>query len=397
MSTPSVDVVVVGGGIVGLATARAVLLRRPGSSLVLVEKEPATATHQSGRNSGVIHSGIYYRPGSAKAELVARGRELLEDFGAEHGIARDYCGKVIVATSVPELARLSRLDELATAHGIQTRRLDAEGLRELEPHAAGIGALHLPGTGIIDYAEVAATLASQVEHLGGQVILSATVESLRLEQSAVIVQGERNTWKAERVLNCAGLHADRVARQTGPVDVRVTPFRGEYYELVPAARGLVRNLIYPVPDPAFPFLGVHFTRSIHGGVHAGPNAVLALAREGYSWRIANRHDMAEMLKDPGLWRLARRYWRTGLGEVRRSLSRRAFVSALRKLVPDVTAEDLQAAQAGVRAQALLADGTLVDDFAFAEHGRVLHVLNAPSPAATASLAIGEHIARRLHP
>lgn len=385
---------VIGGGIVGLAAARAILLRRPGSSLVLLEKEPAVATHQSGRNSGVIHSGIYYPPGSAKAELVARGRILLEEFCAEHGIAREYCGKVIVATSVPELARLSRLDELARGHRLRTRRLDPHELAEIEPHARGVGALHLPDTGIVDYGVVARALAEDVRALGGEVNLDTEVSSVRLQQSGVVVVSGDEAWHAARVVNCAGLHADRLARLTGPVEVRITPFRGEYHELQPAARGLVRNLIYPVPDPAFPFLGVHFTRSIHGGVHAGPNAVLALSREGYGWRDVDLVDVSEMIRDRGLRRLARRYWRTGTGEIRRSVSRRAFVRALQKLVPEISHADLSPAPAGVRAQALRSDGTLVEDFAFAEHGDVLHVLNAPSPAATASLAIGEHIATR---
>lgn len=389
------DAVVVGGGIVGLATARALLVDRPTASVLLLEKEQHLASHQSGRNSGVIHSGLYYRPGSAKATLVARGRVLLEEFCERHGIAREYCGKVVVATSVPELARLSRLDELAQGHGLPTRRLDGEELREIEPHAAGIAALHLPGTGIVDYGAVANALADEIRHLGGEIHLGQRVERLSTNGGAVEVAAGDHLWRTTHVVNCAGLHADRVARLSGPVDVRITPFRGEYYELRPEARSLVRGLIYPVPDPAFPFLGVHFTRSIHGGVHAGPNAVLALSREGYSWRDVSLHDIAEMAGDPGLRRLARRYWRTGTGEVWRSLSRRAFARALRRLVPDITINDLVPAAAGVRAQALRPDGTLVEDFEFAGDGSVTHVLNAPSPAATASLAIGERIARHV--
>jgi L-2-hydroxyglutarate oxidase len=392
--------VVVGGGIVGLATARAIAMDRPGADVVVVEKEPAVARHQTGRNSGVIHSGIYYRPGSAKARLVARGRELLEAFCAEHGVAREYCGKVIVATTAPELVRLAKLDELASEHGIETARLDADALRSMEPHAAGLAALHLPRTGIVDYGEVAAALADELADRGVEVRTGTRVVGLAHRVDGVDVATDGGTIPARTVVNCAGLHADRVARLDGPAqvegrDVHITPFRGEYHELRPAARHLVRNLIYPVPDPSFPFLGVHFTRSIHGGVHAGPNAVLALAREGYTWRDVSRADLAEMARDPGLWRLARRHWRTGLGEVWRSLSTAALLRALRRLVPEVGPDDLEPAPAGVRAQALRADGSLVEDFAFAERGRVLHVLNAPSPAATASLAIGEHVAARL--
>ena len=394
----TVDVVVIGGGIVGLATARALAASRKGAEIVVLEKEPAVATHQTGRNSGVIHSGIYYRPGSDKARLVARGRVLLEDFCAEHDVPRDYCGKVIVATSTPEVVRLAALDDLATAHGIETVRLDPVELHEIEPHAAGVAALHLPGTGIVDYGAVSAAIANELVERGVEVRTSTRVVGLRHVGDRVDVETEAGTIATRAVVNCAGLHSDRVARldaTTGSSDLHITPFRGEYHELVPSARGLVNHLVYPVPDPSFPFLGVHFTRSVHGGVHAGPNAVLALAREGYSWRDVSRVDLAEMARDPGLRRLARRHWRTGLGEVWRSLSTQAFVQALRRLVPEVSATDLESAPSGVRAQALRPDGTLVEDFAFAERGRVLHVLNAPSPAATASLAIGEHVAARL--
>lgn len=363
--------------------------------MALLEKEEGVARHQSGRNSGVIHSGIYYRPGSAKAKLVARGRTLLEEFCEEHHIPRDYCGKVIVATDMAELGRLSRLDELGVAHGLATRRIDADELAEIEPHAAGIAALHLPGTGIVDYGTVAARLADEVRTLGGEIHLGVRVDSIGQRTADVRIGAGAVQFQARHVVNCAGLYADRLARLTGPVEVHITPFRGEYYELRPGARHLVRNLIYPVPDPDFPFLGVHFTRSVHGGVHAGPNAVLALAREGYSWRDVSRADLGEMVRDPGLRRLARRYWRTGAMEMWRSWSRRAFVRALQRLVPEIHADDLEPAPAGVRAQALRADGGLVEDFEFAAHGRLLHVLNAPSPAATASLAIGEHIATTL--
>jgi L-2-hydroxyglutarate oxidase len=396
---PDVDVVVIGGGIVGLATARALLADRPGAAVAVVEKEPAVARHQSGRNSGVIHSGIYYRPGSAKAHLVARGRTLLESFCAEHGIEREYCGKVVVATSETELGRLDQLRKLADAHGIACSHLDPAGLRAIEPHVAGLAALHVPATGIVDYGRVAAALAEDVAGRGGEIRTSVAVTSLAQRSSRVVVGTTRGPITAGSVVNCAGLQSDRLAAMDAPrapTDARITPFRGEYHDLRPQARHLVRHLVYPVPDPSFPFLGVHFTRSIHGGVHAGPNAVLALAREGYRWRDVSGRDLAEMARDPGLRRLGRRHWRTGMAEVWRSLSTAAFVRALRRLVPEISAADLSSAPSGVRAQALRPDGTLVDDFAFVERGAILHVVNAPSPAATASLAIGEHVASRLH-
>jgi L-2-hydroxyglutarate oxidase len=395
------DVVVIGGGIVGLATARAVLATQPGAHVVLVEKEPTVARHQTGRNSGVIHSGVYYRPGTAKADLVTRGRRLLERFCDDHGIAHERCGKVIVATSGDELPRLDRLESHARAHGLDVRRLDRAGLAEIEPHAAGVAALAIPETGIVDYAEVAAALADELVERGAEIRTSTTVIGLRSprtgrdlpphrwniapsSQEGVVVETDGGEIRATGVVNCAGLFSDRVAdldRQDeldGRDAVRITPFRGEFHDLVPSARHLVRGLIYPVPDPTFPFLGVHLTRSIHGGVHAGPNAVLA-----------------EMARNPAMWRLARRHWRTGAAEVWRSVSTAALVRALQRLVPELTAADLQPAPSGVRAQALGRDGTLLDDFAFEQRGPVLHVLNAPSPAATASLAIGEQIATRL--
>jgi L-2-hydroxyglutarate oxidase len=414
------DVVVIGGGIVGLATARAALAAQPGAHVVVVEKESAVARHQTGRNSGVIHSGIYYRPGSAKARLVARGRVLLEQFCDDHGIAFDRCGKVIVATSQNELGRLARLEDQARSHGLAVRRLDRAGLAQVEPHAAGLAALAVPETAIVDYTDVAAALADDLADRGAQIRTSTTVTGLRplvprtgrvippvgwsippSSAGGVVVDTDQGSISARRVVNCAGLFSDRIAdldRPDGPTDidaVRITPFRGEFHDLVPSAQHLVRGLIYPVPDPAFPFLGVHLTRSIHGGVHAGPNAVLALAREGYRWTDVSMVDVAEMARNPAMWRLARRHWRTGGAEVWRSLSTGALVRALQRLVPELTAADIEPAPSGVRAQALRRDGTLVDDFAFQHRGPVLHVLNAPSPAATASLAIGEEIIARL--
>jgi L-2-hydroxyglutarate oxidase len=393
--TAPADVLVVGGGIVGLASARALQIRLPGARVTVLEKEAALAAHQTGRNSGVIHSGIYYKPGSHKARNCREGKRLLEEFCAEEGIPFERCGKVIVATREDELPRLQALEERGRANGVRCRRVGPERLRELEPEAAGIAALHVPETGIVDYVEVCERLALRVERAGGRVLTGARV--LRLEQAPPGVRARTTAgeFAARFAVNCAGLHNDRLARGSGARPAgRIVPFRGEYYELTPDAARLCRNLIYPVPDPAFPFLGVHFTRMIGGGVECGPNAVLALAREGYDWRTVSLRDCAEVLGYPGFWRLAWRHGRTGLGEVWRSWSKAAFTRALQRLIPAVRAEHLRRAPAGVRAQMLQPDGGLVDDFLFAEQERVLHVLNAPSPAATSSLAIGDAVAEK---
>ena len=395
---PNLDasVAVVGGGIVGLAAARAIQRATPGRSVIVLEKEPGLAAHQTGHNSGVIHSGIYYPPGSQKAAMVGRGRELLFGLCAEHGIDYELCGKVIVATAPEEIERLRGLEQRAADHGLETTWLDAAGLRAREPHSAGLAALAVPAAGIVSYRQVCAALAAEIIDDGGTVRTGTRVESITEGVDSVTIGTDGGTLRADRIVNCAGLQSDRVARMTDPsVTTAIMPFRGEYYELAPHARHLVRNLIYPVPDPRFPFLGVHFTRMIDGEIHAGPNAVLAMAREGYDWRTWNRHDLAELARNPGPWKLARKYWRTGAGEMHRSVSKRAFVKALRRLVPDVTANDLVRSGAGIRAQAIRTDGTLVDDFHFVDGARSLHVVNAPSPAATASLAIGESIAARL--
>jgi L-2-hydroxyglutarate oxidase len=360
-------IAIVGGGIVGLATAYALRDLRP----VVFEKERRVGLHQTGHNSGVIHSGIYYKPGSHKARLCVEGARLMREFCRDQGIPHEICGKVIVATEAAELPRLEELERRAVANGVAVERIGPERLREIEPHARGIAALQVPGTGIVDYAAVARKLAESVEVRTG-----VRVESVR-------------QLGAKLVINCAGLHSDRLARSR----IRIVPFRGEYYEL--RRTSLVRGLIYPVPDPAFPFLGVHFTRMVGGGVEAGPNAVLAFKREGYRWSDFSLRDTLETLAYPGFRRLARRHWRMGLMEVWRSLSKRAFVRALQRLVPEVAAEDLEPAGAGVRAQALDPGGTLVDDFRIEERPGEIHVLNAPSPAATASLAIGAFIAQRV--
>ena len=389
------DFVVVGGGIVGLSTARALLERHPGARLVVLEKEGGWARHQTGHNSGVIHSGIYYKPGSLKARFCREGAKALVEFCQERGIEYEICGKVIVATEPGELPLLENLRERGLKNGLEVEKLDPEGLKEAEPHASGLAALRVPSTGIVDYKRVAAEFAAMVEEGGGELRKGTEVQQVSERGREVLVQTNRGTLTARSLVNCAGLHSDRVARLCG-VDpgTRIVPFRGEYYELRRERRHLVKNLIYPVPDPNFPFLGVHFTRSIDGMVEAGPNAVLGLAREGYRKADFVLKDFVEALSYPALWRLARANWRTGLGEIHRSLSRRAFVRGLQRLVPEVGEGDVVPIEAGVRAQALTEEGKLVDDFLISEGENSVHVLNAPSPAATASIPIGEEIARR---
>ena len=396
MAVSSVDAVVIGGGIVGLATALALLQRNPGISLALLEKEAALAGHQTGRNSGVIHAGLYYRPGSLKAAMCSRGRGLLERFCGEHGVPFERCGKVVVATREGQVAGLDELERRGRANGLLgVRRISRGELREREPHADGIAALLVPETGIVDYKQVAAAYARELERRGGDVRVGASAVGIRRRGDRVIVESTAGEIEARVLVACAGLQSDRVARMAGlSIDVAIVPFRGEYWMLVPERAGLVRHLVYPVPDPAFPFLGVHFTRRIGGGVEAGPNAVLAWAREGYSRASFDVRDAWSTAKWPGFWRMAGKHWRAGLAEQARSLSRRAFAQACADLVPDVRGEDLAPGGAGVRAQAVARSGALVDDFSIAEAERMVHVLNAPSPAATASLAIGEEIAGR---
>jgi L-2-hydroxyglutarate oxidase len=389
------DLVVVGGGIVGLATAARFAGRRRGARVVVLEKERELAFHQTGRNSGVVHSGIYYKPGSRKAALCRAGKRALEEFCAQHAIRHERCGKVVVAVDASEVPRLDKIEERARANGVACERIGPQRLRELEPHAAGVSALHVPETGIVDYVGVCAALAELVRASGGAVETSARVVRVQREGSELVVETSRGDWRARQLVNCAGLHSDRVAELAGTARAelggRIVPFRGEYYELVPDAHGLVRNLIYPVPDPAFPFLGVHFTRMVGGGVECGPNAVLALAREGYRWTDVSLADVWDTWSFGGFRRFAAKHWRMGLAEVRRSLSKRAFVAALQRLLPAIEARHLVPAPSGVRAQALLASGELVDDFLIQRGERCVHVLNAPSPAATASLAIGDAI------
>lgn len=404
-------VVVVGAGIVGLATARAVQRAHPGRPVVVLDKEAGVGAHQSGHNSGVIHAGVYYAPGSAKSRLCREGRRQLLRYCAERGIDAPVCGKVVVAATPAERDPLDALARRAEANGLTVRRLDRRALAEIEPHVSGAAALHVPATGIVDFTEVTRALAEDVRAGGGELSLGEAVVAVEDPgRGPVRVVTGRRTVRAAAAVVCAGLHSDRLARRSGarPVGAdgrpapgaalpAVLPFRGEYHGLVPARRHLVRALVYPVPDPRLPFLGVHLTRDVHGGVHVGPNAVPALGREAYRWGTFSARDVAGLVGAPGTWRLARRFWRTELAEVVRSLSRRRLAAAVARLVPDVSPEDLVPAGAGVRAQAVARDGTLVDDFAFAATARTIHVVNAPSPAATASLAIAELVAARLPP
>ena len=390
------DFAVIGGGIVGLSTARALLKRYPGAGVVVLEKETSWARHQTGHNSGVIHSGIYYKPGSLKARFCKEGAQRLVEFCQEHAIAYEICGKVIVATEPGEMTRLRNLYERGIENGLAVQKIGPEELKELEPHATGIAALKVPSTGIVDFVGVAETFAKMVAEKGGELRADAEVTGISETGDAVELRAAGKSFRARALINCAGLHSDRIAALGGvEAGARIVPFRGEYYDLKPESRHLVRNLIYPVPDPSFPFLGVHFTRTVEGGVEAGPNAVLGFAREGYKKTDVKLKDLAEVISYPAFWRLAAKNWRTGAGEVLRSLSKSAFVQGLQRLVPEVEAEDLVPTEAGVRAQALKKDGTLVDDFYIVEGKRSVHVLNAPSPAATACIPIGEAIVERV--
>lgn len=390
------DVTVVGGGIVGLATARALAVDHRLRCLVL-EAEDRLAFHQTGHNSGVVHSGLYYKPGSLKALLCAEGREAMFRFAQEKGIANERCGKVIVAVEERELPRLDELERRGRENGLAgITRLDAQGLREHEPHAAGIAGLFVPATGIIDYVAVAAALAEEIRAAGSEVRTGAGVTAIRRAATTVEIEAQGERIEAAFLVGCAGLASDRLARLAGlDPQVRIVPFRGDYYELTSEARRLVRDLIYPVPDPDLPFLGVHFTRRVGGAIEAGPNAVLAWKREGYSRTSFSLRDTVETLAFPGFWRMAPRYAGIGLAEYRRAWSRGLFVRSLQKLVPGISGGDVRPAGCGVRAQAMDRTGKLLDDFAFAEGERQLHVLNAPSPAATAALAIGRHLAGKV--
>jgi L-2-hydroxyglutarate oxidase len=394
MKASRYDVAVIGGGIIGLATAMT-LKSSSQASLIVLEAENRLGAHQTGHNSGVIHSGLYYKPGSLKARNCVEGREAMYRFCQEHSIAHERCGKIVVATSDSEVPALEELERRGHANGLKgVRRLRPEEIRELEPHTTGVAGLHVPETGIVDYKQVAQVYADLVRKGGGEIQTGARVTACRRYPDELVLETTGGEVHCRHLINCGGLHSDEVARLCG-IDPRlqIVPFRGEYYELVPERQFLVKNLIYPVPDPRFPFLGVHFTRLIHGGVEAGPNAVLAFKREGYRWADVSARDTAKMFTYAGFWRMAAKYWRTGFGEMFRSLSKKAFVRALQKLVPELRFEDIRPAGSGVRAQALEPNGALVDDFRIVEAERMVHVLNAPSPAATASLSIGQTIAQ----
>lgn len=390
------DIIVIGGGIVGLSTAYALSRRFPNARLTVLEKENKWAKHQTGNNSGVIHSGIYYKPGSYKARFATQGSRQMIEFCKEYGVNYDPCGKVIVATKEKELPLLENLYKRGIENGLAIKKLDADELKEAEPYVNGLKAIKVPQAGIVDYVQVCQTFVAQLKKRGAELYLNTSVQEIFERENQVEVVTNQKTFIAKFIVNCTGLHSDRVTKMAGVnPDVKIIPFRGEYYELKPERHHLVRNLIYPVPNPEFPFLGVHFTRMINGGVEAGPNAVLGFKREGYKKTDFNLRDFSEVMAYKGFWIMAGKYWREGLHEMIRSYSKKAFVQSLQELIPDVREEDLVPSSAGVRAQALKADGSLVDDFFIVPGKRSIHVCNAPSPAATACLPIGEEIASRV--
>jgi L-2-hydroxyglutarate oxidase len=390
------DFIVIGGGIVGIATARALLARRPGAKLAVLEKEDGLAGHQTGHNSGVIHAGVYYEPGSLKARLCAAGERATKEFCAENDIPFRVPGKLVVATSSEEVTRMHALAERARANGLRVREISRSELHEREPNVRGLAALHVPATGIVGFAAVTAALGEQVRRLGGEIQVGTHVSAMEERPDAVVVHSEGTSWTTRQVVACAGLQADRVARSAGIEPAfRIVPFRGEYYRLPAYRNGLVSHLIYPVPDPDLPFLGVHLTQMIDGSVTVGPNAVLSMSREGYARGSVTVKDIYDWATFGGTWRFARRNVRPGLSEVRGSLSRRAFLARCRRYAPDLTLSDLDHHQAGIRAQAMLRDGRLIHDFWFEATNRTLHVCNAPSPAATSAIPIAEMIANRL--
>ncbi|QJD77771.1 L-2-hydroxyglutarate oxidase [Spirosoma rhododendri] len=392
------DVLIIGGGIVGLATALRIKQQRPGLSVLLIDKEPAVARHQTGHNSGVIHSGLYYKPGSLKATNCIRGYRMLLDFCDAENIPYDLCGKIVVATKQEELPQLDVLYQRGQQNGLGgLKKLTAGEMREIEPHVTGVAGMFVPQTGIIDYKQVSERYADKFRELGGDIRLAERVEQITPGNTLTVVVTDKNRYEAKLVVNCAGLYSDKIAQltQRDPVDVRIVPFRGEYFKLKPEKEYLVKNLIYPVPDPNFPFLGVHFTRMVHGGVEAGPNAVLAFQREGYTKSDVNLKEFYETLSWPGFQKVAAKYWQTGLGEMYRSFSKSAFTKALQGLIPAIQEADLVDGGAGVRAQACDRTGGLLDDFAILENDKAINVINAPSPAATSSLSIGQTVSEKV--
>jgi L-2-hydroxyglutarate oxidase len=396
MTAPGDETVgIVGGGILGLAVGRELVRRRPGTRVVVFEKEHRVAVHQTGHNSGVVHAGLYYRPGSLKAELCARGRVLVRDYCTEHGLPYRQCGKLVVAVEEGELERFDALEKTATANRVPgLQRVDGAGITDIEPHATGLVALHSPETAITDFVAIAETVAVEIEAAGGEVRLSTPVTGVERLVGGIALTTEGGAELVDRVVVCAGLQADRLGpgRPSGP---RIVPFRGEYMAVSDAKRELVRGMVYPVPDPRYPFLGVHFTRRVSGRLEVGPNAVLALEREGYRRSDVKARDVRDLVSWPGFWRLARDHWRTGVSEVRGSLSRRAYMRYAQRYVPDIGADDVVRAGAGVRAQAVERDGSLVDDFRITHRDGVTNVQNAPSPAATSSFAIAQYVVDRV--
>jgi (S)-2-hydroxyglutarate dehydrogenase len=390
------DFAIVGGGIVGLSTGMAIYERFPNAKVVVIEKESVVAEHQTGHNSGVIHSGIYYKPGSFKARFARQGSKSMTAFCQTHGIDHDICGKVIVATKQEEIPILENLYKRGLENELAIHRIGPDELKEIEPHVNGLGAIRVPMAGIVNYRQVSEKFAEMIRESGGEIRLNTKVEKMHEESDQVIIETNRGTLKAGMVINCAGLHSDRVAQAAGyKTDMKILPFRGEYYKLKPEKRYLVNHLIYPVPNPKFPFLGVHFTRMISGEVDAGPNAVLSFKREGYRKTDFNAKDLIESLSFPGLWKMAGKYAKEGLDEYIRSFSKKQFTKSLQELIPEIQEDDLIPAPAGVRAQALRSDGNMVDDFHIIQGKRTIHVCNAPSPAATASIEIGKEVVNRI--
>ncbi|VEF49220.1 hydroxyglutarate oxidase [Bacillus freudenreichii] len=390
------DFAIVGGGIVGLSTGMAIYDRFPNAKVVVIEKEGSVAEHQTGHNSGVIHSGIYYKPGSFKARFARQGSQTMREFAEKYDIAHDICGKVIVATKQEELPLLDNLYDRGLQNELAITKIDKDELKEIEPHVAGLAAIRVPMAGIINYKQVSEKIAEIIQEHGGDILLNTKVEKINEGSDTVVIETSNGTVKANMVINCAGLHSDRVAAAAGyKTDMKILPFRGEYYKLVPEKRHLVKHLIYPVPNPKFPFLGVHFTRMISGEVDAGPNAVLAFKREGYKKLDFSAKDLAESLAFPGLWKMAGKFAKEGLDEYIRSFSKAQFTKSLQALIPEIQEDDLIPAPAGVRAQALKDDGSMVDDFNIIMGDRSIHVCNAPSPAATASIEIGKEVVRRI--
>ncbi|MEK4532889.1 L-2-hydroxyglutarate oxidase [Solibacillus sp. FSL K6-1554] len=389
------EVVIIGGGIVGLSVGLALTERFPDKKVVILEKESSVSKHQTGNNSGVIHSGIYYKPGSFKARFAKQGSQSMVAFCKEHGIEYDICGKVIVATEQHELPLLQNLYERGIQNELEIEMLNAEQLKEIEPHVAGLGAIRVPQAGIVNYQQVSEKIRELIEANGGEIRCGEEVKSINEHENGVSIETSKGTVETKVMINCAGLQSDRIAKMTGYfADLKIVPFRGEYYKLKESSRSLVNHLIYPVPNPDFPFLGVHYTRMIGGEVEAGPNAVLSFKREGYKKTDINLFDIAETLTYKGFWKLAGKNMKEGLNEMARSYSKGLFVKSLQKLIPEIQADDLEPGGAGVRAQALKSDGSMVDDFYFIPGKRSIHVLNAPSPAATASLEIGKEIVAR---